>query len=242
MLNYTNQQQGIIPNMQSRSDEPFNIVEKFTEHRRAGKSPRDAWGAVKKEFIQESTASDPEQAWKTASGRAFEKVIRGEFEKQIKDCGLSGEIGIQQWEDIKNDLVKRILSDTLWSRCTLDEPYEVGSQVDFIAIEKRGEQVVRVLSVYSCKVSLRERFQQDLYWAEKLRGRGVRFCFITLDNDGILLRDLEGGELRSKQSKMAAALYDRIYLLTDKEIQHCKRVFRTIDQLGEDLKRWLQAD
>lgn len=228
--------------MQTRSAESFDIVKRFTEHRQAGKAPRDAWGAVKNEFIQASTASDPEQAWKTASGKAFEKVIRQEFEKQIKDYGLGGEISIQQWEDVKNDLVKRILSDTLWSRCILEEPYEVGSQVDFIAIEKEGEQAVRVLSVYSCKVSLRERFQQDLYWAEKLRGRGIRFCFITLDNDGILLRDLEGGALKSKQSKMAVALYDRIYLLTDKEILHCKRVFRTVDQLGEDLKRWLQAD
>ena len=228
--------------MQDKNPNRFDIVKEFTKRREGGASPRSAWGEVKEAFIQASGTSDPEQAWKTASGRAFEKVIREEFEKQIEDCGLSGEIDIQQWEDIKNDLVKRILSDTLWSRCTLEEPYEVGSQVDLIAIEKRGEQVVRVLSVYSCKVSLRERFQQDLYWAEKLRGRGIRFCFITLDNDGILLRDLEGGELKSKQSKMAAALYDRIYLLTDKEIQHCERVFRTIDQLGEDLKRWLQAD
>lgn len=114
--------------MQTRSSEPFNIVEKFTEHRKAGKSPRDAWEAVKKEFIQPHNAIRSEQAWKAASGRAFEEVIRREFEKQIKDCGLSGEIDIQQWKDIKNDLVKRILSDTLWSRCTLEEPYEVGSQ------------------------------------------------------------------------------------------------------------------
>ncbi|MCX7993537.1 MAG: hypothetical protein N2651_07685 [Fimbriimonadales bacterium] len=40
---------------------------------------------------------------------------------------------------------------------------------------------------------------------------------------------------------MAAALYDRIYLLTDEPIQHYTRVFRPLDALVEDLKRWLEV-
>jgi hypothetical protein len=92
-------------------------------------------------------------------------------------------------------------------------------------------------------VSLRERFQQDLFWAERLRGRGVKFCFITLDNDNVLTKAATIGDLSSKQASMSVAVYDRIYLFrNESEIQHYSRVFRTVDRLGEDLKRWLELD
>lgn len=148
---------------------------------------------------------------------------------------------MQHWREVHHPLVKRILSESLWLRGELQEPYTAESQVDFVATEVGKGEPVRVVAVYSCKASLRERFQQDLYWAEKFRSRGIRFCFITLDNDGVLYRAISSGELRSKQAKMAAALYDRVYLFTEEPVQHYTRVFRTVDQLGEDLQRWLLA-
>jgi hypothetical protein len=36
---------------------------------------------------------------------------------------------------------------------------------------------------------------KDLFWAERLRGRGIRFCFTTLDNDGVLTRAAVTGDL-----------------------------------------------
>jgi len=49
--------------------------------------------------------------------------------------------------------------------------------------------------------------------------------------------------LSSKQASMSVAVYDRIYLFrNESEIQHYSRVFRTVDRLGEDLKRWLELD
>jgi hypothetical protein len=36
---------------------------------------------------------------------------------------------------------------------------------------------------------------QDLFWAERLRGRGIRFCFTALDNDGVLTRAAGTGDL-----------------------------------------------
>jgi hypothetical protein len=116
--------------------------------------------------------------------------------------------------------------------------------VDFVAYETdASNNPRRIIAVYSCKVSLRERFQQDLFWAERLRGRGIRFCFITLDNDGVLTKAAARGKLTSKQASMSVAMYDRIYLFCEEsEIKHYTRIFRTVNRLGEDLKRWLELD
>jgi hypothetical protein len=218
-----------------------SIPEQYRLLRESGTPPRNAWNRIKQEFIANSTAKDPEQAWKNASGSALEQIVKGEFDRQIQEQQLSNSLRVQRWREIREELVKRILSENLWIRGELQEPYPAESQVDFVATEQEEGRTIRVIAVFSCKASLRERFQQDLYWAEKFRERGIRFCFITLDNDGVLLRAATSGELSSKQAKMATALYDRIYLITDEPIQHYKRVFRPIDNLVEDLKRWLEA-
>lgn len=217
------------------------IVAQYQQNRAAGLSPREAWQATKSAFVAGYITGDPEQAWKNASGNALEHIVLEEFTRQIGEQNVGDKIAVQHWRSVSDELVKRILSETLWLRGELREPYLAESQVDFIATEQEAGQPIRVIAVYSCKASLRERFQQDLYWAEKFRGRGIRFCFITLDNDGVLLRAVATGELRSKQAKMAAALYDRIYLLSDEPIQHYTRVFRPVDALAEDLKRWWEA-
>lgn len=218
------------------------IPEQFRTLREEGRSPREAWQQIKQNFIASSAASNPEQAWKSASGAALEQIVEHEFLRQIgSKRSLRKQVSVQRWKDIQNDLVRLILSETLWVRGELIEPLAAESQVDFVATEIKDNQPVRVIAVYSCKASLRERFQQDLYWAEKFRGRGIRFCFITLDNDGKLSKAASTGQLEAKEAKMSVALYDRIYLLTDEPIQHYLRVFRPIDRLVEDLKLWMQA-
>lgn len=218
------------------------VVEQYNQERRQGKSAREAWEAIKRRFLEAYTSGDAGQAWKNYSGRALEEIVKREFDSQIIETSIGARVMVKRWEEMNNaPLVKQILSETLWLRGELREPYLAESQVDFIAIEHQNNSPLRVLAVYSCKASLRERFQQDLFWTEKLRARGIRFCLITLDNDGVLQEAVAEGRLESKQAKMAAALYDRIYLLSDEPIQHFQRVFRTIDALAEDLKRWWEA-
>lgn len=224
-------------NLPVRSEE---IAKRYQSLRIEGHAPHEAWAQIKQEFLSASTAKDPQQAWKSASGTALERIVEAEFQRQLEESA-DDRLKVQRWKDIRNDLVKRILSEPLWVRGELREPYPAESQVDLVACEYAEGKPVRVLAVYSCKASLRERFQQDLYWAEKFRGRGIRFCFITLDNDRRLSKAAVSGELDTKEAKMSVALYDRVYLLTDESIQHYTRVFRPIDCLVEDLKLWLQA-
>ncbi|MCX7993538.1 MAG: hypothetical protein N2651_07690 [Fimbriimonadales bacterium] len=135
------------------------LVEQYQEQRTAGISPREAWLAVKEAFVRGYKKGDAEQAWKNTSGSALEQIIQGEFSRQIHKQEMADILKVQHWRTIQDDLVKRILSENLWLRGELREPYLAESQVDFVATEVDAGHPVRVLAAYSCKASLRERFQ-----------------------------------------------------------------------------------
>jgi hypothetical protein len=217
----------------------MSLPERYRQLREEGKPPKQAWEQLKSEYTEQFSSGDAEQSWKSASGKAFEDIVRQEFTSQCQ--GLQ-DLRVARWHDIPDSL-KEPLSERLWVRGEI-QAVTAESNVDFVAYETdASNNPRRIIAVYSCKVSLRERFQQDLFWAERLRGRGIRFCFITLDNDGVLTKAAARGKLTSKQASMSVAMYDRIYLFCDEsEIKHYTRIFRTVNRLGEDLKRWLELD
>ena len=221
----------------------MSLPERYRQLLKEGKLPKQAWAQLKseyaKQFRKRKQSGDAAQSWKSASGKAFEEIVWQEFSAQCQ--GLK-DLRVARWHEIPDSL-KEPLSERLWVRGEI-QAVTAESNVDFVAYETDASNIPRrILAVYSCKVSLRERFQQDLFWAERLRGRGIRFCFITLDIDGVLTEAAATGDLTSKQARMSVAVYDRIYLFcNESEIQHYTRIFRTVDRLGEDLKRWLELD
>jgi hypothetical protein len=221
----------------------MSLVERYKQLREEGFAPTRAWAQLNEEYVshfrQHTPSGDAEQSWKSASGKAFEDIVLQEFIAQCK--GLEN-LQVVQWSAI-SDALKEPLSERLWVRGEI-QSITAESNVDVVAYElDSGNVPKRIMAVYSCKVSLRERFQQDLFWAERLRGRGIRFCFITLDNDNVLTKAATTGDLSSKQASLSVAVYDRIYLFrNESEIRHYTRVFRAVDHLGEDLRRWLELD
>ncbi len=221
----------------------MSLPERYRQLREEGNLPTQAWAQLKSEYITQfrkrTQSGDAPQSWKSASGKAFEDIVWQEFASQCQ--GLK-DLQVARWHEIPASL-KEPLSERLWVRGEI-QAVTTESNVDFVAYETDASNIPRrIIAVYSCKVSLRERFQQDLFWAERLRGRGIRFCFITLDNDGVLTKAAARGKLTSKQARMSVAMYDRIYLFCEEsKIQHYTRIFRTVDRLGEDLKRWLELD
>jgi hypothetical protein len=217
----------------------MSLVERYKQLREEGFAPTQAWAQLKSEYTAQFSSGDAAQSWKSASGNAFEEIVWQEFSAQCQ--GLK-DLRVARWHEIPDSL-KEPLSERLWVRGEI-QAVTTQSNVDFVAYETDASNIPRrIIAVYSCKVSLRERFQQDLFWAERLRGRGIRFCFITLDNDGVLTKAAARGKLTSKQARMSVAMYDRIYLFCEEsKIQHYTRIFRTVDRLGEDLKRWLELD
>ena len=221
----------------------MNIPERYRELCEQGNTPRKAWEQLKKEYKEYIAQCDPEkdaeQSWKSVSGNAFENIVLQMFTTQLGDLQSLKAV---QWKSLPEQL-KEPLSERLWVRGEI-RPIIAESDVDFVAYEVRdGDVPKRILAVYSCKVSLRERFQQDLFWAERLRERGIRFCFVTLDNDGDLTKAATTGDLSTKAAKMSVAVYDRIYMFCDElEIQYYTRVYRSVDRLVEDLVKWQEHD
>lgn len=239
------------------------VAEQYQTLRKGGTSPREAWLQLKGWFTQRYNKSEGDekqeknidQAWKSTSGKALELIVEDEFRRCLKehslkgkgdthqfDEGDQGEMVVCRWKDVKDEMLRRILSEPLWIRGELREPYLAESQVDFVAIEQRDGKLFRVISVYSCKASSRERFQQDLYWVGKFRERGIRFCYVTMDSDGNLFKAASTGEVEKKEVGMALALYDRIYLFVeDTDINHHKEVLRPVSALLEDIQLWRRA-
>jgi hypothetical protein len=218
----------------------MNIPERYRELCEQGNTPTQAWAQLKAEYIAQcGPEKDAEQSWKSVSGNAFENIVLQMFTTQLGDLQSLKAV---QWKSLPEQL-KEPLSERLWVRGEI-RPIIAESDVDFVAYEVRdGDIPKRILAVYSCKVSLRERFQQDLFWAERLRERGIRFCFVTLDNDGDLTKAATTGDLSSKAAKMSVAVYDRIYMFCDElEIQYYTRVYRSVDRLVEDLVKWQEHD
>lgn len=222
------------------------VVQQFREKTDGGTGAVQAWKEVEKEFLEQYTKGDAGQAWKSVSGKAFEKAIQLLFHNLIRKDKDSPPLEIKQWKEAaKIPVVKRILSEHRWVRGEIREPYLAESQVDFVALALQDDNPYRVVAVYSCKTSLRERFQQDLFWADRLRSRGIRFGFITLDQDGDFEEVIQDGEIEkaSKSAKMAMALYDRVYLFYEEgQIRHFSHILRPVDHLLIDLKKWLEAD
>jgi len=169
----------------------MSLPERYRQLREEGKLPKQAWEQLKREYTAQFSSGDAAQSWKSASGKAFEDIVWQEFTSQCQ--GLK-DLQVARWHEIPASL-KEPLSERLWVRGEI-QAVTAESNVDFVAYETDASNIPRrIIAVYSCKVSLRERFQQDLFWAERLRGRGIRFCFITLDNDGVLTRAAGTGDL-----------------------------------------------
>ena len=203
-----------------------------------------AWDELYQWALEEGEArgKDPINWWVAGSGTAFEKISQHIIKRQVNESGLSSVVRVARWDETDIEIREGILSELVWPKGQLKEPEFAESKVDVVAILQQNSEPTRVISVYSCKSSVAERYQQDLFWAEKLRGRGIKFCFVTID-DGFLKYATRPEKPRrsSKTLILAQALYDRIYLLTEEDIVQGRAVFRRIDEIVKDLDLWWKA-
>jgi hypothetical protein len=214
------------------------IVDKFWTLFKRNNDPMAAWREVYRWWLQ---SGHSEQSWKSASGAAFERIAQ-QYVQQLVDADprLKGQVEIKRWNQLEQDLQEGILAEQVWQKGELRKPVTVPSEVDMVALQVEGEEISRVIAAYSCKSSAAERYQQDLFWAERLRGRGIRFCFVTLD-EVFLGYARHGAGKDNKSVRLAMALYDRVYLFTTEELHHGTAVFQPINNIADDLAKWLEV-
>ncbi|MDO8751822.1 MAG: BsaWI family type II restriction enzyme [Dehalococcoidia bacterium] len=228
---------------------PKNITgqleEKFWELRPQYPSYSAAWEALQhwsEEDGRRRGLQNPGQGWNSASGGAFELVSQKIIIEQVNASPLAQRIRVTRGDETPLAVREGILSELVWPKGQITQPERAESNVDVVAMLLEGQEPTRVISVYSCKSSAAERYQQDLYWAEKLKARGIKFCFVTIDK-GLLsyATSTSMGRKPGKTVTLAQAMYDRVYLLTHLQITSNPLVFKTIDHVVEDLTLWIEA-
>lgn len=223
------------------------LVTQFWQFVTHGSSYSEAWQRLR-EWSEEDGRrrglDDPTNGWRSASGRAFEAIARRLVTDAVTQSALQTRVALYPWDEAPDWIRNGILAERVWPKDEVREPAIALSMVDLIAVSVGTEgDPDRVLCVYSCKSSLAERYQQDLYWAEKLRARSVKFCLATIDQRFVEYATGVSNPIRdSKAITLGRALYDRIYLLTIEQITRSPRVFKRIEDVVQDLELWLQAD
>ena len=221
------------------------LVTKFWELYSNLNSYSGAWSELYSWSIadgQTRRLSNPGQGWNSASGTAFEIINRRIIREQIEGSPLSSTVQVTPWRDTPKGIREGILSEVVWPKGQIAHSEKAESNVDLVATLNEDDEPVRVIGVYSCKTSTAERYQQDLYWAEKLKARGIRFCFVTIEKGLVeYATALSTPENPGKTVVLSQALYDRIYLLTERDIIQNRSVFRSIDSAVEDIDLWIQA-
>lgn len=219
------------------------IADKFILLHAETKDCAQAWVRLRKQYEAEAAAAgkDPAQAWKSVSGKAFEAISKRMLQEAIRGLKDSRDLRVLSWDEIEPAVQNGVLAERVWVKGKVREPEIARSLVDLVIVKVDGKgRIERVVSVYSCKTSARERYQQDLYWAEKLRGRGIKFCFATLDETFI---DYASGRSKSnrKSLTLARAVYDRVYLLTERKITVDPLVFRSLWDAARDVENWVKG-
>lgn len=221
------------------------LVEKFWElYPRIG-SYSGAWSQLHSWSLADGEArglSNPGQGWNSASGIAFENISRQIIVDQVNQSHLSSVIHVTLWDETPQDIREGILSELVWPKGQIQQPEKAESNVDLVATLWDDQKPIRVASVYSCKSSTAERYQQDLFWAEKLKARGIRFCFVTIEASFIAHATSPEAVVKPRKGIiLAQAMYDRVYLMTEQKLIQNPSVFKQLNAVIADLDLWVKA-
>ncbi|MFC2161626.1 BsaWI family type II restriction enzyme [Acidobacteriota bacterium] len=190
----------------------------------------DIWKVVRTRFLsiaRDKKVGDVEQSWKSTSGKAFEKITIQIILSIVGQIDFAGE-GIEAFSfyDLNPDRKKR-LSNQFRRKCT-DEIVEISSEPDIVIYKNERPKVL-----VSCKSSLRDRINMDLFWSEMYRQQGLIFTVVS----GETSKEIGSCENPKKPRQLAESIYDRLYIVNG-DIDYCE-VIRPFSDLEIDLRRWL---
>ena len=178
---------------------------------------------------------DTEQSWRAFKGKNLEKMIEYIISDEVKKIGLSIINGNKlerkkNFEDKTLDLLKRNL-------CV--DYGEYGLHLPDVDIIIYDEKTIKIISVLSIKVTLRERIAQTGYWKLKLMQssvtRHIKVLFITLDEDETL-------SIKSPAKKgraIAEIDTDGCYILTENNVEESNKV-KLFSDFINDLKKMIK--
>lgn len=200
---------------------------------------KEAKSLHKKDWQKHPTPNkDHEQSWRAFKGKNLEKLILYIIKDEVNSLGLKIIEGNKLERTNNKNLPKEL---SIVKRNLLVDYGEFGSHlpdVDMIIYEPK---TLKIISVISSKVTLRERIAQTGYWKLKLlqdeATRHIRVYFITPDEDGTLTHKIP----TKKGRAIVEVDLDGSYVLTEERIEESDKV-KLFEYFIEDLKKLLKNE
>jgi len=128
---------------------------------------------------KENAKRSVDQMWRSCKGSLYEyAVCKALNEILVNDPSLAQKLDIIHGSKL-NALMREQLIIKNWN--------EILPDVDFVIINKACN---KIMSVLSCKTSLRERLTETAFWAKELKLKGINVIFITTDKDKEITTDV----------------------------------------------------
>ena len=207
-----------------------SIIQVFEEITKANSSMSfpDRWHKTK-EIARTKLSNekkDFEQSWKSASGKAFEKIAISQVLKVLtKEIFIDSNVIAKRWFELTPD-EKEDLEVQLRRKCGGDR-VNISNEPDIVIFKSN-----KAKAILSCKSSLRDRVNIDLFWAEINSREGRKFLVVSASST----QELGTHKKPKKPRKIAECLYERLYIVNG-DTDYCE-IVRPFKDLESDLTKW----
>ena len=192
-----------------------------------------------KELFKSNCKKDKDQSWRNESGAMLENLVVYFIQEEVRKLG---------YDLITDDQIKNASqSDEIISKVYRNiviryGDYSILPDGDIIIYDPKNG---KVLSIISCKNSLRERYAQTLYWKLKLSldpiTKPIKMYFITIDKEVGKKPELDINTKSGRPTKSRILLeYEMDGVYVGRELQDVSDKVKEFDEFIGDLRMLLK--
>lgn len=191
-----------------------------------------------KELYQLNCEKDKGQSWRNESGTMLENLVVYFIQEEVKKLG---------YDLITDDQIKKasqgnkIISKVYRNIVIRYGDYSILPDGDIIIYNPKNG---KVLSIISCKNSLRERYSQTLYWKLKLSldpiTKPIKMYFITIDKEIGKKPELDINPKNGPTKPRILLEHEMDGVYVGRELQDASDKVKEFDKFIDDLKKILK--
>ncbi|KKR47095.1 MAG: hypothetical protein UT82_C0003G0009 [Parcubacteria group bacterium GW2011_GWB1_40_14] len=182
------------------------------------------WHMVKDHFRNQliNSSTDFEQSWKSASGKAFEKLTIDQVLVILdKEEFKAQNIVAKRWSELTAS-EKDVMQVQKFRKCSNDY-VSISNEPDITIFEGSVPKII-----LSCKSSLRDRVSIDLFWSQIYHERNLKFIVVSAESK------LGTHAEPNTHRKTAECVYEKLYIVNG-NTDYCD-VIRPFTDIESDLR------
>lgn len=195
---------------------------------------------IKEKYKKEKRreGKDANQSWNSWSGKALQGLIKFIVEDYV--FSLKYPIGITDDASLRNKKLSAELDKVRRNIEIFYDSYSIIPDADIVIYDKTN---YKIISVLSCKASLRERVAQAAYWKLKFQyndtTKEILYYLLSTDNDGDFLG--MGENISRDRIIVEYGEIDKAYIFRDvPESDKVKNFSKIFDDLRKLFDKWFE--